>query len=244
MVLSNPDKRNALTKGAWARLAEVMEELSLADDLRCIVIRGAGDEAFAAGADISEFPTERSNAEQARAYGKVVARAIKAIIECRHPTVAMIKGPCVGGGLELACACDLRISGESGRFGIPIKRLGHPLAYPAMKVVRDLVGRSVVLEILLEGRIFDAHEAERKGLVSRVVADDKVEEEAYATARRIASGAPLAARLNKKFAYRLADPAPLTPTELEEAYTACDSEDYRAGLQAFFDKRKPVFRGR
>jgi enoyl-CoA hydratase/carnithine racemase len=244
VVLNNPDKLNALNRAAWVRLNDVMGELSAADDVRCIVVRGAGDKAFASGADISEFPAERANAAQARVYGGATAGALGAVLGCRHPTVAMILGVCTGGGLEIACACDLRISGESGRFGAPINRLGHAMAYPEMEVVRRVAGDAVVLELLLEGCILGAREAAAKGLLTRVVADEAVEEEAYAAARRIAEGAPLAARCNKRFVRRLGEPEPLTAAETDESYALCDSEDYREGLRAFLAKEKPSFRGR
>jgi enoyl-CoA hydratase/carnithine racemase len=241
VIIDNPSKRNALTKAAWAQLAETMHRLSTEEELRCIVLRGAGVEAFAAGADISEFPHERADSLQAKRYHEQVTSGIYAVRDCRHPTIAMIHGACTGGGMEIACACDLRISGESGRFGVPIKRLGHALAYPEMQLVQQVVGRALVLEILLEGRILDA---ERRGLVNRVVSDDKLEQEVYATARRIAQGAPLAARANKKFARRLLDLAPLTQQEIDESYALCDSEDYKEGIRAFLAKKKPVFKGR
>ena len=172
--------------------------------MRCIVIRGAGEKAFAPGNDISEFATERSNVEQARDYGEDMhAHHRRRSADCRHPLVAQIHGICVGGGLEIAALADLRICGESSRFGVPIKKLGLVMAYAEMAPLVALVGRAVALEILLEGRVFDAQEAKEKGLVTRVVADDEVAAEARATAERIAEGAPLVARWHKKFARRL-----------------------------------------
>ena len=125
VVFSNPDKLNALTVAMWQELGRVMNALADDDELRCIVLRGAGATAFAAGADIEEFALARDNVEQGKRYHREYVRgALEAVGECRHPTVAMIHGPCVGGGLEIACQCDLRISGSSGRFGVPINRLG------------------------------------------------------------------------------------------------------------------------
>ncbi len=244
VTLNNPAKRNALTKPAWQKLGDVMIELSGDNDLRCIIVRGAGDEAFAAGADISEFPEERSSAEQAKAYGDIVTRTVKAIEECQHPTVAMIKGACTGGGLEIACACDIRIAGESSRFGVPINRLGHTLAYPELDAILRLVSPAVMLELLLEGRVVDAEFALRVGLINRIVEDWEVEEEARLCADRIAKGAPLAARLHKKMVSRLKKPEPFSQAELDEAFSTCDSEDYQNGFRAFMEKRKPEFNAR
>ncbi|UCH75107.1 MAG: enoyl-CoA hydratase/isomerase family protein [Rhodospirillales bacterium] len=244
VTLNRPEKLNAMTRPMWRRLGEVVRSLHAADDLRCIVIRGAGGRAFSPGNDISEFSTDRSNPEQAKAYGEILHDTLNALSACRHPTVALIEGVCVGGGLEIAGLCDLRICGESGRFGVPIKQLGLVMAYPELAALRRLVGRSVALEILLEGRIFDAAEAKEKGLVTRVVPDEKVEEEAYAAAARIAEGAPLVARWHKKFADRLEDPAALTAEELDEGYACYATEDFRIGYRAFLAKTKPKFEGR
>ncbi len=156
----------------------------------------------------------------------------------------MIRGICVGGGLEIAGLCDLRICGESSRFGIPINRLGLVMAYPEIEVLISLVGRSAALEILLEGRVFGAGEAKEMGLVSRVVADADVENEALAAARRIADGAPLVARWHKKFARRLAEPRPLSAEELDEGYACYGTEDFQTGVKAFLAKTKPEFKGR
>jgi enoyl-CoA hydratase/carnithine racemase len=244
VVLNRPEKLNALTRPMWQQLGETIARLSADDSLRCIVLRGAGERAFSPGNDISEFETVRSNKAQAREYGKIMHATAQALAECRHPLVAQIHGICVGGGLEIAALCDLRICGQSSRFGAPIKNLGLVMAYPEMQPLLQLVGPAVALEILLEGRVFDAAEAKDKGLVSRVVPDEQVAIEARATAERIAEGAPLAARWHKKFARRLADPRPLTEAEYDECFDCFDTEDFRIGYRAFLAKEKPRFVGR
>ena len=244
VTLNNPEKLNALGLGSWKRLGEAMRELDADKSLRCTVIRGAGEKAFAAGADISEFETTRKNARVAKKYGEVLEATMGAIARCRHPIVAMIHGVCVGGGLEIVSQCDLRICGASSRFGIPINKLGLVVGYGEMKGLIDLIGRAAALEILLEGRVIGAEEAKDKGLVNRVVPDDKVEEESMAAARRIADGAPLVARWHKKFARRLAEPRPPTKTERDEAYACFDTEDFRIGVRAFLAKQKPEFKGK
>jgi len=244
VTLNRPASLNALTRAMWGVLRDAFRELDADESLRCVVLRGAGERAFCPGADISEFSDARATAAQARAYGDLIRETLAAIQGCRHPTIAMIHGPCTGGGLELATMCDLRIAGESGRFGIPINRIGVVLGYPEYRAFIELVGRAVALELLLEGKVIGAAEAAAKGLVNRVVADVKLGEEVYATAARIAAGAPLANRWHKKFALRLADPRPLSDAEYQEPYDAVETEDYREGTRAFLEKRPPSFKGR
>jgi enoyl-CoA hydratase len=244
VALNNPQRLNALNKPTWTRLGEVMRELSADDTLRCVVLRGAGDRAFAAGADIAEFANERADAKQAKVYGELIHATMQAVANCKHPTVALIRGACVGGGLEIAACCDLRICGESSRFGVPINKLGLTMGYGELAGLLALVGRAVALEILLEGRVFDTREALHKRLVNRVVADDKVEAEAYATARRIADGAPLVARWHKQFIERLTVRAELAPGEWDEGFACFDSADFREGVAAFLAKRAPRFSAR
>ncbi|HEY2818752.1 MAG TPA: enoyl-CoA hydratase-related protein [Casimicrobiaceae bacterium] len=244
VLLNRPEKLNALTKAMWRQLGATIETLDRDDDVRCVIIRGAGEKAFSPGNDIGEFATERSNKAQAIEYGRAMHTTANALAYCRHPMIAQIHGICVGGGLEIAALCDLRICGESSRFGAPIKNLGLVMAYPEMAPLVRLVGPAIALEILLEGRIFGAQEALAKRLVTRVVADDQVAIEARATAQRIAEGAPLAARWHKKFARRLADPRPLSDAEYDECYDCFDTEDFRVGYEAFLAKRKPAFQGK
>jgi len=244
VVLNRPHKLNALTRSMWQRLGETMRALSDDDSVRCVIVRGAREKSFSPGNDIGEFETMRSNREQAIAYGEVMHATAQAIAECRHPTLAQIHGICVGGGLEIAALCDLRICGAASRFGAPIKNLGLVMAYPEIAPLVALAGRSVALELLYEGRILDAREAYEKGLVNRVVADDRVSGECRETARRIADGAPLVARWHKKFVRRLAQGTPLSEAERLEAFDCFDTEDFRTGYRAFLAKTKPVFAGR
>ncbi len=244
VVLNRPEKLNALTKPMWRELGETITVLSGDDSVRCIVLRGAGEKSFSPGNDIAEFQTERANKQQAIDYGRVMHATAMALNDCPHPLVAQIHGICVGGGLEIAALCDIRICGESSRFGAPIKNLGLVMAYPEMAPLLRLVGHDTTLEILLEGRVFDAAEAKEKRLVTRVVPDDQVQAEAHATAQRIAEGAPLVARWHKRFARRLADARPISAAEADECFNCFDTEDFRIGYAAFLAKEKPAFTGK
>ncbi len=244
VVLNRPAKLNALTRSMWVDLGTAIARLSADATLRCIVLRGAGEKAFSPGNDIGEFATQRANKAQAIEYGRAMHGTAHALAACPVPLVAQIHGICVGGGLEIAALCDLRICGESSRFGVPIKNLGLVMAYAEMAPLVRLAGASVALEIVLEGRVFGAAEAKEKGLVTRVVPDADVATEARATAERIAEGAPLVARWHKKFARRLAEGTPLTAAEQDECFDCFDTEDFRIGYAAFLAKRKPAFAGR
>jgi len=242
VLLCTPGKLNALSVAHWEALRDALRDLPKQQGVRCIVIRGA-DGNFAAGADISEFSSVRANVEQGVLYHEAtVGGALAAIAECEVPTLALIEGACVGGGLEIACTCDMRIAGAGSRFGVPINRLGFPLAYGELTAMLGLVSRSVALEILLEGRVFGADEAYAKGLLTRIVPDVDVEKEAYAAAERIAAGSPMAARANKRWIRRLAPiQEALSEDEIRQHFAFFDSADYKEGVRAFLAKTKPQF---
>lgn len=243
VTLFNPDKLNALNAFMWSRLRATMVELGADLSLRCIILRGEGV-VFAAGGDLEEFRTARANADLALAYHEAVGEALAAIEACPHPTVAAILGPCVGGGLEIACACDLRIAGAGAKFGAPIMKLGFSMYPGELAGFLRLAGPAVAKEILLEGRLLSAAEAYAKGLLTRVVADVDMERETQAAAGRIAAGAPLVARWHKQWIARLMEGRPLTAEEKRASFAFLATEDYAEGLAAFLEKRPPQFRGR
>ncbi|MCB1961051.1 MAG: enoyl-CoA hydratase/isomerase family protein [Rhodocyclaceae bacterium] len=245
VILDNPGKRNAIDAAMWQMLRDTLLRASDDPEVRCVLIRGAGDEAFAAGGDIEEFATVRATVEDALHYhDTLVASALEAIRQCPIPTIAAIRGACIGGGLEIAGCCDIRIAGHSARFGAPINRLGFSMYPGEMAGLLDLVGPAVLLEILLEGRILDAQEAYAKGLVSRVVDDHAVIDAARATAARIAAGAPLVARWHKHWVHRLMRADALSEAEKRAAFDFLETDDYREGMAAFAAKRDPKFTGR
>ncbi len=245
ITLTNPAKLNAVNAAMWRGLATAMQEIAADPGVRCVILRGAGDEAFAAGGDIEEFLTVRASVDDALHYhDELVATALTAIRDCALPTVAAIRGACIGGGLEIAGCCDIRIAGESARFGAPINRLGFSMYPGEMAGLLALVGPAEVLEIPLEGRILSAPEALQKGLLSRVVADEAVFDEAAACAARICAGAPLVARWHKQWVKRLMSGAPLGAEEKRAAFDFLATDDYREGIEAFLAKRTPLFKGR
>lgn len=243
VTINRPERMNALNLPVWRGLIGAFAALAADPAVRVAVLRGAGDKAFAPGADIEEFDTLRATPAQARDYDDVMRAALGAVRESPFPVIAMIHGPCVGGGLELACCCDLRIAGRSGRFGVPINKISVVMAYPEIAVIRAVAGPAVAAEILLEGRVFDAEEALAKGLLTRVCDDDALAGEVAATARRVAAGAPLVNAWHKRFLRRLGEGVAIGAAEQDECYRFLDTADYREGLAAFREKRKPVFTG-
>jgi enoyl-CoA hydratase/carnithine racemase len=241
VLLNRPDKRNALTLDMWRQLEQALGALERDERLRCIVVRGAGGN-FAAGADLSEFPTLRATTEQAEAYGRQMIAALVSIRDCRHPTIATIEGLCVGGGLEIALMCDLRLGAPDGRYGIPIQKVGVAMPYPELTILTQMLGRPTMLALLLEGQLHDAAWAERHGLVCRIA--HHLEADLADTIGRIVAGSPVSHRHHKHFT-RLACGLlqVLDPDDVRRSYAAVETEDYREGLGAFLDRRTPKFPG-
>tara|TARA_Y100001958_G_scaffold159271_1_gene160048 strand:+ start:105 stop:890 length:786 start_codon:yes stop_codon:yes gene_type:complete len=242
--LNRPEKLNALTKPMWKELGKVFKKLSKDKNLRCIVIRGKGGKSFSPGNDISEFETQRSSSKLAKAYGVHLHGTLRAIQECPIPTIALIEGICVGGGMEIAACCDLRICGESSRFGVPIKRLGLTMAAKELEALLRITSYSIAMEILLEGKIMSAKEAHEKNLVNRVVADLEVETEVYKSAELISEGAPKVARWHKQFAKEILKTGKVSDKLNNLGYKCYDTEDFQIGYKSFLVKTKPKFKNK
>lgn len=248
VTLDSPGKLNAVSASMWNELAHAFEQINAPESVsatRVVVIRGAGDN-FAAGADIEEFERVRFDQPSGRKYHlETIGNALTAVDACPVPLVAAIQGVCVGGGLEIASACDIRLAADNGRFGVPIGRLGFPLALPELVPLLRLVGPAAAAELLIEGRILNAEEAALRGLVTRVVPAALFESELEQCVARIAAGSPLAARENKanvrRFQSRGLD---YTQRELDDSFAFLDSHDYHEGIRAFLSKRPPQFLGR
>jgi len=244
VTFNRPEARNAFNLPMWRELRDAMNALSAEDELRCVVLRGAGSSAFSAGADIKAFKEERGTEEREAEYAHVLDESMQSIRLCRHPVVAMIMGYCIGGGAGIATMCDFRVGGEGMRFGITARNLGIWYPYAEIDPIIQLVGTAVTSEILIEGRIFTGREAYEKGLLSRLVPDDQVEAEALALAERIGQGSPLSARYHKAAIRKLRGPLPITPEEDRASSGFMKTEDFRNACAAFAAKQKPVFVGR
>jgi enoyl-CoA hydratase/carnithine racemase len=245
VTLESPGKLNAISESMWHALARAFAAFAEQSRLRAVVVRGAGNN-FAAGADIDEFERVRGDAVSGRRYHlETIANALAAIDACPVPVVAAIEGVCVGGGLEVAVACDLRIAADNVRIGAPVGRIGFPFALPELAPLLRLVGPGVASELLLEGRLLEAHEAAVRGLVTRAVPVARFEQEVHDCVRRVGAGSPRAARENKVNIRRLAaSGGRYTEHELDESFGFLESEDYREGVAAFVAKRPARFSGR
>ncbi len=245
LIFDHPARRNAIHRAMWEVIPERVATLDADDNVRVIVMRGAGDVAFVAGADISEFEQSRIG-PGARDYDKLTERAFLSLGNAQKPLIAMIHGFCIGGGVGLAVCCDMRIASEGAKFGVPATRLGLGYGPKGVKKLMDLVGPSHVKEIFYTARHFTAQEAKEMGLVNRVLPEAELEAYVRGYCDTIAQNAPMTMLAVKRTVEELLTLSPDADlAECDRLVAACfASEDYIEGRTAFMEKRKPVFKGR
>jgi len=246
ITFNNPAKRNAMSLDMWEGLGQALVELRDDADVRVVILVGAGDKAFVSGADISQFETTRHNAAASAEYSKRSEAQRALLAAYPKPTIACIRGFCLGGGMQVAMLSDIRIAADNSQFGIPAAKLGIAYGYDGLKHLVSLVGPSWARLLMYTGMRIDAAEALRIGLVERVVPDGELWDATMAIARTIATNAPLAIQAAKlTIAQVLADESQRDMEAIRQIGIACmDSEDFREGRTAFMDKRKPRFKGR
>ena len=246
IIFNNPARHNAISFDMWQALPEMLEAHVKDPDVRVIILCGSGEKAFAAGADISQFKEKRSDPQAVIAYNRAADHANHELQECPKPTIAMIRGYCVGGGTGIAVSCDIRIAAEDARFAIPAAKLGLGYRYPGIKRLSDLIGVSYAAEIFYTARQFTAQEAVHMHLVNRVVPVAELESYTLEYARSIGRNAPLTiAAVKRCLIESLKDPADQELQLCDNLISNCfSSEDYAEGQAAFAAKRPPVFKGR
>ena len=246
MVFNNPARRNALSLDMWQAIPVILGHFARDPDVRVIVLKGAGDKAFISGADISQFEQQRSSTESIAQYDKIADGALAALQEVSKPTIAMIHGFCIGGGLGVALGCDLRIAADNARFGIPAARLGLGYRWGGVKKLVDLVGPAYAKEIFYTARHFTAPEAQGMGLINRALPEAELESYVRHYCALMAENAPLTMEAVKGVVAEIAKPgAQIDRGRCEALVARCfDSRDYIEGRRAFMEKRKPVFVGK
>jgi enoyl-CoA hydratase/carnithine racemase len=245
VIFNNPEKRNAMSMDMTQAMGEALDDYSRDPAVRVVILKGAGDKAFVSGADISEFKDKRSTTEATELYNAASNRAAKALRECPKPTIAMIRGFCMGGGMGTAVGCDLRIASDDSRFGVPAAKLGVGYRYERLKQLEALVGPSFTMEIFYTGRQFSAQEALTMGLINRMLPAAELEKYVLDYANTIAGNAPLTIAAVKKSVVEMGK------VESKRDIALCDkmvdacfaSKDYIEGRDAFMEKRKPAFHG-
>ena len=246
ITFNRPKQRNAISYEMWRTLVGIIDELEGDASVRCVVFRGAGGEAFSAGADIKDFDEHRYDSASAARYAEAFEAALNRVEKLRCPTVAAIHGYCVGGGLELAAATDIRIATPESKFGVPIARLGLTAGWDELRRMIAVAGLPAVKYLLLTGRIVGCDDALRFGLITAVAKDEDFDAVVGKLASEIARGAPLVARDHKIMMRRLSvqpDTDTLSEADFKLQFRVFDSADFREGVEAFKGKRRPVFRG-
>jgi enoyl-CoA hydratase len=245
LTFNNPERHNAMSREMWGRTGDILEDFANDKDIRVVVLTGAGGKSFVSGADISEFEKQRANPEQVAIYNATSDKAFTGLAEFPKPTIAMIRGYCIGGGLGLAICADMRICSDNSKFGIPAVKLGLGYGYVGVKRLIDLVGPSYAKEIFFTARQFDAEEARMMGLVNRVVPSAELESFVKKYADTISENAPLTINAVKVTIHEAVKDESKRDVALSDALVkkCFDSNDYKEGRKAFMEKRKPVFTG-
>jgi enoyl-CoA hydratase len=245
MIFNNPERHNAVSLEMWAATSRILDDFAKDKDIRVVVITGAGGKAFVSGADISKFESERASKDAQRIYNETVERAYLSIQEYPKPTIAMIRGYCIGGGLGLAVCCDLRICSDNSKFAVPAAKLGLGYGYLGLRRLIDLVGPAFAKEIFFTARQFDTEEARVMGLVNRVVPGAELENYVKGYADTMAGNAPLTVQAVKYIVGEaMKDETKRNLKHCAEMVDACfASKDFVEGRTAFLEKRKPAFTG-
>jgi len=246
IVFNNPARHNAVSLEMWQSLTAVLKAYADDPDIRVIILRGEGEKAFVAGADISQFKEKRSSPEDVAHYNATADEATEVLRSCTKPTIAMIRGYCIGGGTGIAVSCDIRIAADDTRFAVPAAKLGLGYRFAGIKRLADVVGPSFTAEIFFTGRQFSAQEALQMGLVNRLVPAAELEQRTLEVADAIGSNAPLTIASVKRALLEYGkDPKDRDLARCQQMVDACYvSEDYKEGQTAFMEKRKPAFKGR
>jgi enoyl-CoA hydratase/carnithine racemase len=246
MIFNQPEKHNAVSYEMWLAVPKIIAAFEADPQVRVIVLAGAGEKAFVSGADISEFETARGTVEKVKRYEEITDRATDHAVHLSKPTIAMIRGYCIGGGLGIALSCDLRYATEASRFGIPAAKLGLGYRHEGVKKLVDVVGPSAAKEIFFTARQFSAAEALQMRLINRVVSDGELESTVREACALICANAPLTITAAKGVIGELTKVgSDLDAAHCDSLINACfDSGDYQEGRKAFMEKRKPVFTGR
>jgi enoyl-CoA hydratase len=246
MIFNNPERHNAVSLEMWQAAAKILGDFAADDQVRVVVLTGAGGKSFVSGADISKFEDERATREAVERYNAATENVYSGVAAYSKPTIAMIQGYCIGGGLNLAVCCDLRFCSEGSRFGLPAAKLGLGYGYPGLKRFIDTIGPAHTKDIFFSARQFGAAEALAMGLVNRVLPDSELASSVQEYAEGVAANAPLTVDAIKQISLEV-----LKPESERDLKRAADlvarcfgSQDYVEGRQAFLEKRKPVFTGK
>jgi enoyl-CoA hydratase len=245
VIFNNPERHNATSYEMWQSFPIVLDAYTRDPEVRVIVFKGTGEKAFSAGADISQFKEKRSSAEAVKAYNEAADAASRALRECAKPTIAMVRGYCIGGGTAVAVGCDIRIAADDARFGVPAAKLGLGYRFDGIKRLASIVGPAFTAEIFFTARQFSAQEALQMGLVNRVVPAGDLESYTLDTVNSMAVNAPLTIAAVKRSLIELGkDDTQRDLALCQRMVDACfESADYKEGQTAFMEKRKPQFRG-